>query len=103
VREAEHADISGWDFRWFDGRASEDRPSWHYFDLVAERARSVSSLLDLEVGNGHMVVALPRLPPLTVGTEGYQPNIAAAAESLRSRGGARRCRARGAHRHDASS
>jgi SAM-dependent methyltransferase len=86
VREAEHADIAGWDFRWLDGRAYEERPSWRYFDLVVERAGAVSSLLDLEVGNGNMIAALPRLPPLTVGTEGYEPNVAVAANCLRSRG-----------------
>jgi SAM-dependent methyltransferase len=86
VREAANADASGWDFRWLDGRAYEERPSWHYFDLVAECTHSVSSLLDLETGNGNMLAALPSLPPLTVGTESYEPNIAVAGERLRSRG-----------------
>jgi Methyltransferase domain len=86
VREAEAAPIAGWDFSWLDGRAFEERPSWRYFDLVAERAGTVSSLLDVEVGGGHMIAALPAVPPLTVGTEDHEPNIAVAARRLRSRG-----------------
>jgi SAM-dependent methyltransferase len=86
VREAAEADASGWDFDWLEGRAYEARPSWHYFDLVAERVDSVSSMLELEIGNGRMLAALPRIPPLTVGTESYEPNLRVAAERLRSRG-----------------
>ncbi|HEY1740188.1 MAG TPA: SAM-dependent methyltransferase [Acidimicrobiia bacterium] len=86
VREAEAAPIDGWDFGWLDGRAYEARPSWHYFDLVAERAREVPSLLDLEVGSGGMIAALPAVPPLTVGTEGYAPNVGGASRNLRRRG-----------------
>jgi SAM-dependent methyltransferase len=86
VSEAEGAQIADWDFRWLDGRAYEATPTWHYFDLVASRVRSTSSLLDLEVGGGQMIAALPVVPPLTVGTEGYEPNVAGAAARLRSRG-----------------
>ena len=91
VREAEHAEIAGWDFAWLDGRAYEERPTWRYFDLVASRARSATTLLDLEVGGGHMIASLPEVPPLTVGTESYPPNIAVAAERLRSRGASLVC------------
>ena len=38
VDEASRAPILGWDFGWLRGRAFEERPSWHYFELVAERA-----------------------------------------------------------------
>src|SRR6478609_7691529 len=67
VGEAERAPIDGWDFGWLDGRAIEERPSWHYFDLVAERASAVGSLLDVQVGSGGMIAALPAVPVLTVG------------------------------------
>lgn len=86
VREGEHAEIAGWNFDWLDGRAFEERPSWHYFDLVAARTQSVSTLLDIEVGAGQMIADLPSVPALTVGTEGYPPNIATAAAALRTRG-----------------
>lgn len=86
VGEAESVPIAGWDFSWLAGRAYEERPSWHYFDRVAERAATVDSLLDLEVGSGGMIAALPGVPRLTVGTEAYAPNVAHAARRLRARG-----------------
>jgi len=86
VAEAERAPIAGWDFGWLDGRATEERPSWHYFDLVAERADGVASLLDIQTGTGNMIAALPRVPPLAVATEGYAPNVPLAAQRLREDG-----------------
>ncbi len=35
--EADAADVSGWDFSWLDGRATEQRPSWGYQRLMGER------------------------------------------------------------------
>lgn len=86
VAAAEAAPIKGWDFSWLEGRAHEDRPSWRYFGLVAQATSRVSSLLDLEVGSGGMIGALPDLPRLTVGTEGYPPNVRSASDRLKSRG-----------------
>jgi len=86
AEEGERAPIHGWDFGWLDGRAIEERPSWHYFDLVAAHASNVRSLLDLQVGSGGMIAALPHVPALTVGTEGYAPNVPVAAGNLASRG-----------------
>jgi SAM-dependent methyltransferase len=85
IDEAEHVPILGWDFTWLKGRAVEERPSWRYFELVAERAAAVESLLELQVGAGTMISALPTVPALAVGTEGYGPNVPAAARALDSR------------------
>jgi Methyltransferase domain len=86
VEEAERAPIVGWEFGWLDGRASEERPTWHYFERVAEQAATVSRMLDLQTGAGGMIANLPKLPELMVATESYEPNIAAAARRLRKRG-----------------
>jgi len=86
VREAERAPVEGWDFRWLDGRAVEDRPSWHYFDRVVERAAACSALLEVEAGVGRMIGSLPVLPPRAVATEGYPPSVVVAAPRLRARG-----------------
>ncbi len=85
IEEAEAAPIEGWDFSWLDGRATEERPSWGYSSLLAERAKDVSSLLDLQTGGGELLTQLPRLPPLTVATEGWEPNVRRAAQRLHSR------------------
>ena len=86
IDEAERVPISGWDFGWLEGRAFEARPSWHYFDIVVERARTVASMLDVQTGDGRMVGALPIVPRRTVGTEGWAPNVGIAARRLRERG-----------------
>ena len=87
VDEAERAPIEGWDFGWLDGRAVEERPSWRYFDRVAERVvgADVSQLLEVQAGVGSMIGRLPSLPGLSVATEGWPPSVAVAASQLRSR------------------
>jgi len=86
IEEAAAAPIEGWDFSWLDGRATEERPSWGYSRLLAERATDVSSLLDLQTGGGELLGQLPRLPPLTVATEGWEPNVRRTALRLHPRG-----------------
>src|SRR5438270_5438091 len=82
VAEAEAAPIEGWDFAWLDGRATEERPSWRYSEQVAERATTILKMLDLQSGGGEMLANVARLPPLTVATEGYAPNLAVAMRRL---------------------
>ena len=60
IDEAERAPINGWDFSWLEGRATEERPTWHYADRVAERAAAVGTMLDLQSGGGEMLAGLPR-------------------------------------------
>lgn len=88
VEEGERADVDGWDFSWLDGRAVEERPSWRYFDRVAERvtASGVGSLLEVQAGTGAMIGALPHLPSLAVATEGYPASVAVAGPRLGARG-----------------
>jgi SAM-dependent methyltransferase len=86
VTEAESAPIEGWDFSWLDGRASEERPSWRYSELVLQRLKRASAMLDVQSGGGEMLGHLRRLPPLMVATEGWAPNVAVAARRLRPRG-----------------
>jgi len=87
VAEATSAPIRGWNFEWLDGRATEERPSWHYSKLVAERFEQSRRALDLQSGGGEMLASLPNFPPLLVATEGYLPNLIHATDRLRQRGG----------------
>ena len=82
IAEAEAAPIEGWDFRWLDGRATEERPTWQYSAMVASRIRSASAMLDVECGGGEMLGRLPGLADFTVATEGWVPNIGVAARRL---------------------
>jgi SAM-dependent methyltransferase len=73
IAEAMAAPITGWDFSWLDGRATEARPSWHFHERVAERAAHATAVLDIECGDGKLLGSLPHRPALTVGVEDYQP------------------------------
>jgi hypothetical protein len=35
IEEGASAPVEGWDFSWFAGRATEERPSWGYATLAA--------------------------------------------------------------------
>ncbi|MFD3823408.1 methyltransferase domain-containing protein [Streptomyces sp. NPDC058625] len=92
----------GWDFSWFDGRATEARPSWGYARALAARlggepGAAAGAVLDVQTGGGEVlglaldearrVVPDSRRPALVVATEGWAPNVVKAAGLLRARGG----------------
>ncbi|WCH94003.1 methyltransferase domain-containing protein [Streptomyces moderatus] len=80
----------GWDFSWFEGRATEARPSWGYAVSLAYRLAGATAALDLQTGGGEVLdFALgraPKAPVLTVATEGWPPNVAKATALLGARG-----------------
>ncbi|MBD7979534.1 class I SAM-dependent methyltransferase [Oerskovia merdavium] len=82
VSEAASVPVDGWDFSWLDGRATEQRPSWGYARSMGERMRAASAALDLQTGGGEVLASVPRLPRLTVATEGWPPNVAKATRLL---------------------
>ncbi|NEB74399.1 class I SAM-dependent methyltransferase [Streptomyces sp. SID14478] len=88
VAEAVAEPTDGWDFSWFEGRATEQRPSWGYARAMGERlARAeVRAALDLDTGGGEVLNMAPRLPPLMAATEGWPPNVAKASRLLAPRG-----------------
>lgn len=86
VAEASAADVSGWDFGWLDGRATEQRPPWSYARLLATRVPTASAALDIDTGGGEIVAGLPRLATRMCVTESWLPNLARARELLEPRG-----------------
>ena len=86
VAEAGNVDVSGWDFGWLAGRATEQRPSWGYQRLIGERLSGVDSALDVQTGGGEVLDGVPRFPPAMAATEGYPPNVALATRRLHPRG-----------------
>jgi len=82
VQEALAQEFSGWDFSWMKGRYYESDPYWNYRDLVIERMKKVSSMLDMGTGGGEFLASLPDLPKLTCATESYPPNIPIATQKL---------------------
>ncbi|MER5947171.1 class I SAM-dependent methyltransferase [Streptomyces sp. NPDC001904] len=86
VAEAVAAPTEGWDFSWFEGRATEERPSWGYARLMGERLAGVDAALDLHTGGGEVLDLAPSLPRLMAATEGWPPNVAKASRRLAPRG-----------------
>ncbi|MCZ4102233.1 MULTISPECIES: methyltransferase domain-containing protein [Streptomyces] len=82
VDEGETVPTPGWDFSWFAGRASEERPSWGYAKLLAERMAKASAGLDIQTGGGEVLASIPIAPPVLVATESWPPNVAIARRAL---------------------
>ncbi|MEW2130568.1 methyltransferase domain-containing protein [Streptomyces sp. NPDC005435] len=91
VTEAATAPTDGWDFSWFEGRATEERPSWGYARSAGDRLARAEAALDVQTGGGEVLdfalgVAAPARPALIAATEGRRPNAARATALLRPRG-----------------
>jgi len=70
VDEACHQEFSGWDFVYVSNRMIESQPSWDYRQLVLDKIKNATSLLDLDTGGGEFLSSLQPLPPITCATEG---------------------------------
>ncbi|MFC9278847.1 class I SAM-dependent methyltransferase [Streptomyces collinus] len=91
VAEGAEASTAGWDFSWFEGRATEARPSWGYARSAGERLARAEAALDVQTGGGEVLDfalgrAEPDRPSLVAATEGWPPNVAGATALLRPRG-----------------
>ncbi|GGW85579.1 methyltransferase type 11 [Streptomyces malachitofuscus] len=90
VAEGASVPTEGWDFSWFEGRATEARPSWGYATAMAGRLAGAGAALDIQTGGGEVLdfalARAARRPVLTAATEGWPPNVAKATELLRPRG-----------------
>jgi SAM-dependent methyltransferase len=91
VAEGAAEPVEGWDFSWFAGRASEERPSWGYARMMAARMAAARAALDIQTGGGEVLAAalagVPGPPPVLAATESWPPNLAIAAARLRPLGG----------------
>jgi SAM-dependent methyltransferase len=76
----------GWDFSWFAGRATEQRPSWGYARLLAGRLADAGAVLDLQTGGGEVLAealaAIPAPPSTLAATEAWPPNVEIARRTL---------------------
>ncbi|MFS4094409.1 methyltransferase domain-containing protein [Streptomyces sp. AF1A] len=91
VAEGAAVPTEGWDFSWFEGRATEARPSWGYARSAGERLARAEAALDVQTGGGEVLdfalaAAEPARPALLAATEGWPPNVAKATALLRPRG-----------------
>jgi SAM-dependent methyltransferase len=79
--------VEGWDFSWFDGRATEERPPWGYARLIGERMASAAAGLDIQTGGGEVLATIPHPPPVLAATESWPPNVELARRHLAPLGG----------------
>ncbi|RSM82223.1 class I SAM-dependent methyltransferase [Kibdelosporangium aridum] len=82
VAEADAEPTEGWDFSWFEGRATEARPSWRYQQSMGARMATANAALDIQTGGGEVLAGIPKRPPLCVATEAWPPNVAKATALL---------------------
>jgi SAM-dependent methyltransferase len=96
VAEGDSVPVEGWDFSWFAGRATEERPSWGYARLLAERVGRARAVLDVQTGGGEVLADAARgtlsggfagssprrAPQVLVATESWPPNLALSRRNL---------------------
>jgi SAM-dependent methyltransferase len=90
VAAAEAEPTEGWDFSWFEGRATEERPSWGYARCLVGRVARVDSVLDVQTGGGEVfadVLGQAKVPDCVRATESWPPNLAVARRNLAPVGG----------------
>ncbi|MEV4755292.1 class I SAM-dependent methyltransferase [Micromonospora sp. NPDC049559] len=87
LAEGASVPVEGWDFSWFEGRATEERPSWGYSRLLGERMAGATAALDVQTGGGEVLAGIPHPPALLVATESWRPNLEIARRRLRPLGG----------------
>jgi SAM-dependent methyltransferase len=87
LSEGSSVPTAGWDFSWFEGRASEERPSWGYARLLGERMEKARAALDVQTGGGEVLAGVRRAPALLAATEAWPPNVAIARRTLAPLGG----------------
>jgi SAM-dependent methyltransferase len=67
-------------------RLTDTHPPWSFREVVTAHAAGVTSMLDMGTGGGEQLARLASLPPLTVATESWPPNVPVAARRLRPLG-----------------
>jgi len=99
IAEGDAVPVAGWDFSWFDGRATEERPTWGYARLLSERLGRARAVLDIQTGGGEVLAGALRAaaagapeaagsrPVVLAATESWPPNLARARRNLAPFGG----------------
>ena len=79
--------VEGWDFSHLDGRMDQDQPPWDFDTMSRAALESAAHVLDMGTGGGEQLLRFADvLPPDTVATEGWAPNVPVARNVLGSHG-----------------
>jgi SAM-dependent methyltransferase len=91
IAEGDAVPVAGWDFYWFGGRATEERPDWGYARLMGEQMAQAGAALDVQTGGGEVLAAALRAsgarPAVLAATESWPPNAELARRNLAALGG----------------
>ncbi len=82
LAEGSSVPVEGWDFSWFAGRATEQRPSWGYAGAMAHRMAGASAALDVQTAGGEVIAQIGEPPPVLTATEWWPPNVELARRNL---------------------
>ncbi len=86
VLEGHCEPTEGWDFSWFNGRATEGRPSWGYFESLSKRMGAADAVLDVQTGGGErfadILSHIENRPRYLAATESWPPNVEIARTTL---------------------
>lgn len=84
IQQAEESDFSGWDFSYLvkTSRMKETHQEWNYYNLLYPYLVESETMLDMGTGGGENLSILKPLPPKTIATELYKPNIETARNRL---------------------
>lgn len=86
IQDGNASSVDGWDFSWFEGRATEERPSWGYAKTMSDRMGKATAALDIQTGGGEVLAKVEKFPTLIAATESWPPNVAIATRLLGTRG-----------------
>jgi SAM-dependent methyltransferase len=87
IAEGAAEPVEGWDFSWFEGRATEERPAWGYSGLLSGRLGGARAVLDVQTGGGEVLAGALRGaarngPGTIAATESWPPNAVLARRAL---------------------
>jgi SAM-dependent methyltransferase len=86
IAEGESESVEGWDFSWFEGRATEERPSWGYSQMLDPRVLAAQGVLDIQTGGGEVLAGvlaqILKTPETFAATESWAPNTKIARRNL---------------------
>jgi SAM-dependent methyltransferase len=82
VEDAWSHEISGWDWRYLEGRLSEETVPWQYPEMARERIQHARSLLEIGTGGGELFSSLGPFPQRTIAIEAYPPSVGLAGARL---------------------
>src|ERR1017187_2683177 len=87
LAEGDSEPTEGWDFSWFDGRATEERPTWMYSRALRDRIAKSSAVFDIQTGGGERLAEvlseIDAGPRRIVASESWSPNIPIAKQNLK--------------------